>query len=323
MKSIHLSALFASGVTALFAAGSLRAQPVTTNTQINLVVGFAPGGSADSIARIVGNRLGEKTGRRVVIENKPGAGGNISAKSVIGAAADGATLLVTTAALPINETLYRNKGFSVEQLRTVAIVATTPEVFAVNPATPAKTLPEFVELFKGKQISFGTAGVGTGSHIAGEYFFKEIAKGDAKHVPFRGGPDATNALMGGHLSMVISSLSGFASQIAGEQLRGLAVASAARIQVISKVPTFGEAGYAGFTSFSWVGFFAPGATPAAELARLNKEIDEIVREPAIRERLVAIGFDPMNATLPEADAFMKREVEQWRKMVRALDLSVD
>lgn len=299
-----------------------QAQPAST-APINLVVGFAPGGSADSIARIVGVRLGERTGRRVVVENKPGAGGNIAAKAVLGAAPDGATLLVTTAALPINETLFRDKGFSVDQLRTLAIVATTPEVFAVNPANPAKSLAEFVAQNQGKEISFGTAGVGTGSHIAGEYFFREIARIDARHVPFRGGPDATNALMGGHLDMVISSLSGFPAQISSGQLRGLALAAPARIAVIKDVPTFTEAGYAGFTSFSWVGFFAPGAMASAEAVRLNKELDEIVREPAIRERLVAIGFDPMNANLPDAGDYMKKEVEQWRKMITALGLKLE
>ena len=309
-------------LTTFAATASIHAQPAST-AQINLVVGFAPGGSADSIARIVGARLGEKTGRRVVVENKPGAGGNIAAKAVLGAAADGATLLVTTAALPINETLFRDKGFSVEQLRTLAIVATTPEVFAVNPANAAKTLPEFVALNKDKDVSFGTAGVGTGSHIAGEYFFKEIARLDARHVPFRGGPDATNALLGGHLTMVISSLSGFPAQIASGQLRGLAIAAPQRIPVVKDVPTFTEAGYAGFTSFSWVGFFAPGALPVADAARLNKDIDDIVREPAIREKLVAIGFDPLNATLPEAEAYMKKEVGQWRKMVNALGLKLE
>ena len=291
--------------------------------QINMIVAFAPGGSADSIARVIGNRLGEKTGRRVVVENRPGAGGNIAAKHVTGAAPDGSTLLVTTAALPINETLYRNKTFSVTQLRTIAIVATTPEVFAVNPASPAHTLKEFAELNQGKPISFGTAGVGTGSHIAGEYFFRVLTKGDAQHVPFRGGPEATMAVIGGHVPMVVSSLSGFAPQIAAGQLRGLAVAAPNRIDVIKDVPTFAEAGFPGFTSFSWVGFFAPSAMGPAEAAKLNAEIDGIVREPAIRERLVAIGFDPMNANLQEAEAYMQNEVEHWRKLVTALGLSVE
>ena len=291
--------------------------------QINMIVAFAPGGSADSIARVIGNRLGEKTGRRVVVENRPGAGGNIAAKHVTGAAPDGSTLLVTTAALPINETLYRNKTFSVTQLRTIAIVATTPEVFAVNPASPAHTLKEFAELNQGKPISFGTAGVGTGSHIAGEYFFRVLTKGDAQHVPFRGGPEATMAVIGGHVPMVVSSLSGFAPQIAAGQLRGLAVAAPNRIDVIKDVPTFAEAGFPGFTSFSWVGFFAPSAMGSAEAAKLNAEIDGIVREPAIRERLVAIGFDPMNANLQEAEAYMQNEVEHWRKLVTALGLSVE
>ena len=321
MKTMRL--VLATAVACAAAAAAAAVAQTAPGGQINFVVGFAPGGSADSIARILGARLAEKNGLRVVVENRPGAGGNIAAKSVIGAAPDGATLLVTTAALPINETLYRNKGFSVEHLRAVAIVATTPEVFAVNRATPAKTLPEFVNFFRGKDIHFGTAGVGTGSHIAGEYFFRDIAKSDARHVPFRGGPEATTALLGGHLSMVVSSLSGFAEQVASGQVRGLAVAANARVAVIGNVPTFAEAGYPGFTSFSWVGFFAPPATPRETLARLNRDIDEIVREPLIRARLVAIGFDPMNATQPEAEIYMKAEVDQWRARVRALDLTVE
>ncbi len=318
----NLSTISLCFAQALAIAPATAQQP-PPGGQINLVVGFAPGGSADLIARIVGNRLADKTGRRVVVENKPGAGGNLAARAVVQAAPDGATLLVTTAALSINETLYRAKTFSVEQLRAVAIVATTPEVFAVNPATPARSLPAFVRDFKGKDINFGTAGVGTGSHIAGEFFFKETAKVEAKHVPFRGGPEATTALLGGHLSMVVSSLSGFAEQVASGQLRGLAVAAPARVAVIKDVPTFAEAGYPGFTSFSWVGFFAPAATPSAELARLNRDIDDIAREPAIRERLVALGFDPLNGAQSEAEAYMKKEVDQWRARVRALDISVE
>ncbi|MDB5571248.1 MAG: hypothetical protein JWN93_2431 [Hyphomicrobiales bacterium] len=290
---------------------------------LTLLVGFAAGGSADSIARIVGARLGEKTGRNVVVENRPGAGANIAAKAVIAAAPDGNTLLVTTAALPINETLYRNKGFSAQTLMPISIVATTPEVFALNKNDKAKTIAEFVANAKDQEVLFGTAGIGTGSHIAGEYFFKFVLKANPKHIPFRGGPDATNALLGGHIPMVISSLSGFAAQVASGDIRGLAIASDKRNDVVKDVPTFAEAGYPGFTSLSWVGFFAPPATPKGLVGDLNKQIDAIASEPAVQAKLRSIGFDPMSGDLAAAEAFMTKEYAQWKKMVEALELRVE
>jgi tripartite-type tricarboxylate transporter receptor subunit TctC len=323
--SIARAAMVAAFMSASLAGASAQAPaPGATAGQLTLIVGFAPGGSADSIARVVGGRLGEKTGRKIVVENRPGAGANIAARAVIGAAPDGATLLVTTAALAINETLYRNKGFSAsESLLPIAVVATSPEVFAIHPGSPAKTLKEFVELNRNGEIVFGTAGIGTSSHIAGEYFFKVIAKTPAKHVPFRGGPDATNAGVGGHIPMVISSLSGFAPQVASGQLRGLGIAFESRSPVIKDVPTFAESGYAGFSLGSWVGFFAPKGVPAADIAAMNKELDAISREPAIVERLRAIGFDPRHGDVADTVAFMKREYDQWGTMVRELNLSME
>ncbi|MBX9739523.1 MAG: tripartite tricarboxylate transporter substrate binding protein [Beijerinckiaceae bacterium] len=310
----------------LFSATALSTQSASAQAgagQLTLLVGFAAGGSADSIARIVGARLGEKLGRNVVVENRPGAGANIATKTVVQAQPDGNTLLVTTAALPINETLYKNKGFSAPSLMPISIVATTPEVFAINVDDKAKTLSDFVTQNKGKEIHFATAGIGTGSHIAGEYFFKFLAKANAKHIPFRGGPDATNAVLGGHVPMVISSLSGFAAQVAGGKLRGLAVATEARNPVIKDVPTFGEVGYPGFTSLSWVGFFAPPGTSKDKVAEYNKHIDDISKEPAIVEKLKALGFDTMNGGVPVAEAFMTKEYAHWKKLVEALELRID
>ena len=300
-------------------AGSAQAQ----QPNLNLLVGFAAGGSADSIARIVGARLQEKSNRNVVVENRPGAGANIATKAVVTAAPDGNTLLVTTAALPINETLYRNKGFAGTVLKPIAVVATTPEVFAIGKTDKSKDLAEFVANQKDREVIFATAGIGTGSHIAGEYFFKFILKANPKHVPFRGGPDATNALMGGHVPMVVSSLSGFAAQVANGDIRGLAIASDQRNPVVKNVPTFTEAGYPGFTSLSWVGFFAPPGTPDAIVTAYNKQIDDIVREPAITEKLRAIGFDPMYGDVKNSESFMAKEYSEWKKRVEALDLKVD
>lgn len=293
--------------------------------QTTFIVGFAAGGSADSIARLVGQRLTETTGAKIVVENRPGAGANIAAKAVLSAAADGSTLLVTTTALAINETLYRNKGFSARDLKPVAVVATSPEVFAVHPENGPKSLADLVAQARksGQSISFGTAGIGTSSHIAGEYFFKEIAKVEARHVPFRGGPDATNAMMGGHLPLAVSSLSGFAQQMAAGQIKGLAIGTAQRVPVVKDVPTFEEAGYPGFTAASFVGFFAPGGAPQAQVERLNGQIDAIAKEPAVRERLVALGFEPVNGDAAQTKAYVERQIEQWRVMVEKLGVSVE
>ena len=222
---------------------------------------------------------------------------------------DGNTLLVTTAALPINETLYKNKGFVASTLMPISIVATTPEVFAINKNDKAQNLAEFIAQSKDKEVIFATAGIGTGSHIAGEYFFRFIVKTNAKHIPFRGGPDATNAVLGGHVPMVVSSLSGFPSQVASGELRGLAIAAEQRNAVIPQVPTFAEAGYPGFTSFSWVGFFAPAGTNAQIVQDLNKQIDAITRDPAVDKRLRSIGFDPMAGDV-------KARKPSWRANMR-------
>lgn len=308
---------------AITSALAIFAGPAAGQQQLNLVVGFAAGGSADSVARIVGNKLGESLGQKVVIENRPGAGANVAAKAVIAAAPDGNTLLVTTAALPINNTLYKNKGFDIADLRPVAIAGTTPETFAVNKTNPSKTLKAFVAAAKGGKITFGTAGVGTGSHIFAAYFFKNVAQVDASHVAFRGGPDATNNLLGGHVNMVAASLSGFAAQINSGAINGIAIATEKRFAAVPDVPTFAEAGYPGLTSVSWAGFFAHSKTPAAVVARQNAAILEIIKDKDVNERLVKVGFTPMIAGVPETETFFKRELADWGKMVRTLGLSVD
>ncbi|MBX9759251.1 MAG: hypothetical protein K2Y29_10795 [Beijerinckiaceae bacterium] len=323
-RKLRASVGGAIATLAFAAAGAAFAQaPAQGGKPITLLVGFAAGGSADSIARIIGTQMGEKLGRNVVVENRPGAGANIATRAVVQAPPDGNTLLVTTAAMPINETLYKNKGFVAATLMPISIVATTPEVFAINKNDKAQNLAEFITQSKDKEVIFATAGIGTGSHIAGEYFFRFIVKTNAKHIPFRGGPDATNAVLGGHVPMVVSSLSGFPSQVASGELRGLAIASDKRNDVVKDVPTFAEVGYPGFTSYSWVGFFAPPGTPAQIIEDYNKQIDAITREPAIDKRLRSIGFDPMAGDVKSAESFMAREYAQWKKMVESLNLSVE
>jgi len=289
---------------------------------ITFIVAFAPGGVADTLARMVGKGLSERLGRAVVVENRGGAGGNIAAAAVARAAPDGYTLLVTTTAVAINETLRPNKGFAASDLKPVAIVAASPESFVTGPANPAANLADFLKAAKGKSITFASAGVGSGSHIAAEYFFKEIAKINAVHVPFQGGAPAIAATIGNQVDLMATTLGGgAAAQVASGKLKGLGVASDKRAAVTPNVPTYAEAGYP-FEASSWVGVFAPAGTSAEITAKLNATIEQVMKDPALKQKLTAIGFDPIEGSQEQADTYFKAEVAKWGKMVKTLGLSI-
>jgi len=303
-------------------AGRADAQTYPTN-KITLIVAFAPGGVADTLARLVGQGLSERLRQNVIVENRGGAGGNIAAGVVAHAAADGYTLLVTTTALAINETLRETKPFSAADFKTVAIVASSPEALVTSPSNPASNLADFVKAAKGKTINFGSAGVGSGSHIEAEYFFKKIAKIEATHVPFQGGAPAINATIGNQIDLLATTLGGgAAAQIAGGKLKGLGVASDKRAAVTPGVPTFAESGFAGFFAASWVGFFAPAKTDAQIVATLNTAINDTIKSPDVQKKLADIGFDPINGSPAQAEAMFKAEVGKWGEMVKALNLSI-
>src|SRR5262245_16588637 len=207
------------------------------------------------------------------------AGGNVAAKTVAGSAADGHTILVTTTALAINETMHKNKGFAADDLATVAIVGSSPESLSAPPATQAGNISEFVKSSQGKPINFGTAGAGSGSHIAAEYFFKVLAKVPATHVPFQGGAPVTNAAVAGHIDLLAATFAAnIVAQLRAGKLKGLAIASEKRNAAMPDVPTFVEAGFPGFTAASWVGFFVPAKTPPDVIAKLHDAIDAMVRD---------------------------------------------
>lgn len=291
---------------------------------ITFIVAFAPGGVADGIGRMVAQKLGEALKQTVVVENRGGAGGNLAARQVAGAAPDGYTILVTTTALAINETLHKNKGFAANDLETVAIVASSPEAFAVNKANPAASLPEFLANAKGKTINFGSAGVGSGSHIAAEYFFKEVAKVPATHVPFQGGAPAINAAVGNHIDLLSITLGGgLVAQVRSGTLKGLGVMNDKRVGTMKDVATFAEAGFPNFHAASWVGLFAPAKTPAAIVSTLNGAVDAIVRQPDFQERLAALGFDPVTGNQAAAAKRFKDDVGEWAKRVNALGMKIE
>ena len=316
-------ALVALAVTTLvLGPGAAGAQNYPAN-KITLIVAFAPGGIADTLARLIAQGLSDRLHQSVVVENRGGAGGNIAAANVARAEPDGYTLLATTTALAINETLFTNKEFSTNDFKTVAIAASSPEALVTSATNPANNLTEFLKSMAGKSVNFAVPGVGTGSHIEAEYFFKFLAKAPAQMIPFQGGAPAINAAIGNQVDLMATTLGGgAAAQIAGGKLKGLGIAADKRAAVTPNVPTYAEQGFPGFTAASWVGFFAPAKTDPQVLATLNGTINAIVQTPEVQKKLTDMGFDPITGPPAQADAMFKAEVDKWGKMVKGLNLAI-
>ena len=319
-----LSALCAG--SALAVALSLSISPAMAQTKpfpsdrISFVVGFAPGGFADSFARIMADELGKKWKTTVVVENVAGAGGNTAATNVIARQPDGYSVLVTTTAIAINTTLFTKPGYNLSDMTAVAVPVSSAEMIATHPSQQ-KTLKAFLDARKDKEITFASAGVGSGSHIAAEYFLKNIAKVKAAHVPFRGGALAVQAALGNQVDLVASSF-GVTPQIVEGKLNGLAVGSNGRQANMPTVPTYAEGGYP-FVAESWVGLFVPSKTPADVVQKYNTAILEIMADPAVSANLVKIGYDLHKRTTAEAVAYVKDEAVKWGTMVKALGLKVE
>jgi tripartite-type tricarboxylate transporter receptor subunit TctC len=320
------SRLLAWGAVALLTAAGIPAVQAQTVAypakRVTLVVAFAPGGFADTLARIVGQNLQERWGQPVTVANRAGAGGNTAAAAVVGAEPDGYSILVTTTALAINNALYKKLDYALDGLVVAAIPAASPESIAIHPTNPAKNLSEFIAWAKGREITFATAGVGTGSHLAAEYFLKEIAKVNARHVPFRGGSLALQAALGNQVDLVASSF-GVMPHVVEGKLTGLAVASASRVSVMPQVPTYAESGFPGFEAASWVGFFFPAKTDRAIVAKLNGAINDFIGDEKTRKPLLDLGYQLSQRSVGESAVLLDAEVKKWGNMVRTLGLSVD
>jgi tripartite-type tricarboxylate transporter receptor subunit TctC len=314
VRALGIAAI-AAGLMQPAAAQSYPSQNVT------IIVAFPAGGLADIIARLVATKLEQRLKQSFIVENRGGAGGNIAAKTVVGAAVDGYTLLATTTALAVNITASKTKGFEASDLRPVAIVAISPDVIAVHPSNPAKTLKEFIANAKDKSFTYGSAGVGTGPYVGAEYFFKEVTKVKYVQVPFQGGAPAITAVLGNHVDAIALTLPPVTPHIRSGALRGLGVAAPKRNSAIPDVPTYAEAGFPDVTSQSWVGFFAPAKTPDAVVAKLNAEINAVMKEPDSQDKIAKAGFDPVVKDLADTNVYFKSEIDSWGKMVQAIGFS--
>jgi tripartite-type tricarboxylate transporter receptor subunit TctC len=306
------------GVAAVSQPGLAQSYP---SQNVTMIVSFPAGGLADIIGRLVSSKLSERLKQNFVVENRAGAGGNLAAKAVAGAAPDGHMLLTTTSALAVNHTASKNKGFETSDLRPVAFIAYSPDVLAVSPNNPAKDLKQFLANAKGTAFTYGSAGLGTGPQIGAEYFFKDVAKVKYTHVPFQGGVPAITALLGGHIDSLVLTLPPVTPQIREGKLRGLGVASAKRNPAIPDVPTYGEMGYPNIEIGSWVGVFAPAKTPDAVVAKLNTEINTAMKDSDALERLAKAGFGPLSMSVSDANGYFKNEIGRWGTMVTSVGFS--
>jgi tripartite-type tricarboxylate transporter receptor subunit TctC len=289
---------------------------------ITIVVGFAPGGFIDTIARLVGQKLSERLGQPVVVENRAGAGGNLAHRIVAAAVPDGHTVLAATTSIAINETLYKNRGYTAGDFVTLAISASTAEIIVSHP-DGAKTLQDMLAGAKTRPVNYGTAGAGSASYIVTEYFFRNLAKVPAQHVPFQGGGPLVNAALAHHVDLAAAAMAGgFVPHVQAGSLRGLAIARDKRMAVVADVPTYAEAGYP-LSASSWAGFFAPARTPPDAVAKLNAAMDDIMKEPDVLAKLLPIGFEPIYGSPAQADAMFRSEIEKWRQMVEAIGLQIN
>jgi tripartite-type tricarboxylate transporter receptor subunit TctC len=241
----------------------------------------------------------------------------LAAKTVAAAGADGYTLLVHTAAVAISASMSKDGLDTVNELVPVALIASTPTILAVSASVPANTLAEYIKL-KGGKFSYSTAGVGTPPHLTAEFLFKTLNGVDGVHVPFRGGAPSILAVLAGQVDMVSTSMPPAVPHIKAGKMKALLVTSPKRSPTLPDVPTAAEAGFADFEDVSWVAFFAPAKTPAAVVQKLNAEINEVLKQPDVRERLTAIGFEPSPSSAAEFNTYMKKEVAKWAKIVKTI-----
>ena len=284
---------------------------------IHLLVAFPPGGPTDIIARLLSSRLSESFGQPVVVENRVGASGNLATGEVAKAAADGYTLLIHSSAYAVNPTLFSNAGYDpLKDLTTIAVVAQQANIILVNASFPARTLEELKGAMQKGKLAFASPGSGTTPHLTAENLFHVRWKADATHIPFKGAGPAVAGLLSGEPPIGCMAGSGPMANIKSGKLRALAVSSAHRLPQMPDVPTLDELGYKGMEDYTWVGLFAPAATPHEIAQKLNAAVLQSMQNPELRQRLDALAFEPTAAPLAQTAQYVRSEVAKWAKVVR-------
>jgi tripartite-type tricarboxylate transporter receptor subunit TctC len=314
-----------AAVTFAAAGGNAWAQ-AWPSKPIRYIVPFAPGGTTDILARTISEKLSVALGQPVVVENKPGAGGGVGADFTAKAAPDGYTIMGGTISThAINASLYANLPYDpVKDFVAVTLIARVPNMLVINPNIPAKNVAELIALLKANpgKYTFASSGNGTSQHLSGE-LFKSMAGVDMQHIPYKGSPPALQDVVGGQVSMTFDNITTAWPLAKAGKLRALAVTTAKRSSVAPEVPTLAESGLVGFEVGSWQGVFAPAGTPSDIVKRLNAEIVKIINMPDVKEKLIALGAEPVGDTPEQFGAYVKTEVAKWSDVVKKSGAKVD
>lgn len=311
------------GISTIASIGSAAAQNYPTRP-VKWVVGYPPGGATDIIARLIGQRLSERLGQQFVIENKPGAGNNIATESVINAEPDGYTVLLVNPANYVNATLYTNLKFNlVRDIAPVAAFNRVPNVMTVSNNVPAKTVAEFLAYVKAdpSKVNMASSGNGTSVHLSGEMFMMMTGV-KMQHVPYRGAAPAITDMLGGQVQLIFDNMPSILQHIRAGSLRALAVTTTERSALLPDVPVLADT-VPGYEASALFGMGAPKKTPPEIIAKLNKEINEVLAEPAIKAKLIDLGGEPLPGTPEAFGKMIVAETEKWEKVVKAAGLKVE
>ncbi len=322
MRRILLHVLFCLGVLAASFPAAAAGYP---ERPVHVIVGLTAGSGVDVMARVVSAKLSEATGQAFVVENRPGAGSNIATRFAATQPADGYTIFVATVANAINATLYSKLQFDVlRDFSPVILAGTAPNVLIVNPSLSARTVKELIDLTKAQpgKFTIGSSGTGTSPQMTGE-LFRRRAGINLVHVPYKGGPEATIALIGGQIDTLFAIASTALPQIESGKVRALAVTSRQRTTLLPQVPTMNEAGLPGFEAVTWFGFTVPAGTPRDVIDRLNNEIGKILAMPEVKKNLAQQGIDVGGGTPEQFGAYMHDEFIKWGALVKEAGISAD
>ena len=292
---------------------------------ISLVVSYPPGGTADLMARTVATPLGKILGTSVVVENKPGASGQIAASYVAKANPDGYTLILDASSYSVNPSLFPKLPYDPNKdFKTLAILAQYPNVLLVNPSFPAKSVQELIAMAKAKpnSISYASSGNGSAQHLAGALF--EVKAGvDMQHVPYKGGGPALNDVIGGQVPVFFGSVASTKQYVDSGKLNALAVTGKKRASSMPSIPTMAEAGIPGYEVYEWNGVFAPAGIPAPILIKLSDAIAKVMQSSEVREKVLSLGGEPFQGNSEAADKFIKAQMAEWAKLVKSGKIAVD
>ncbi|MFM8866255.1 MAG: Bug family tripartite tricarboxylate transporter substrate binding protein [Limnohabitans sp.] len=323
-----LKTLLAAGMTASLAlgAGTAAAQPNYPIKPIRLVVPFATGGVTDTSGRLIAEHLSRRLGQQVVVDNKPGASGNIGTQMVASAEPDGYTLLLGfDGTMVINPHVFPKVGFdTLKDFAPIGKIGDAILILVSHPAVPAKTLKDVIALSKTQSggLSYGTSGTGGTPHIAGE-LLKQRTGANLTHIPYKGGGQAMTDLLGGTIPLVYTAVAGAVTHVKAGKLHAVAVSSAQRAPSLPDVPTFIEAGLADFDINSWVGLLAPAKTPRAIVERLNTELNTVLNDPVVRERLVTLGITASPGGPERFGRDMARDLSRYAAVVKAANIKAE